>query len=161
MARERGVDPVALARSLMPGGAVYFAMSDEDVERILAHPLTMIGSDGLPGDGVPHPRLWGSFPRVLGRYVRERRLLALEAAVHKMTGLTARRFGLAGRGLVAPGAAADLTLFDPERVIDRADYRDPLAAPEGIAWVLVNGRVAVEGGALADDRAGRVLVRRT
>jgi N-acyl-D-amino-acid deacylase len=161
MARERGVDPVALARALMPGGAVYFAMSDEDVERILAHPLTMIGSDGLPGDGVPHPRLWGSFPRVLGRYVRERRLLALEAAVHKMTGLTARRFGLAGRGLVANGAAADLTLFDPERVIDRADYRDPLAAPEGIACVLVNGRVAVEAGALVDDRAGRVLLRRT
>jgi N-acyl-D-amino-acid deacylase len=79
MAAERGIDPTTLATQLVPGGAIYFAMSDEDVDRILAHPLVMIGSDGLPHDPVPHPRLWGTFPRVLGHYVRQRRLLALEA----------------------------------------------------------------------------------
>ena len=159
MAAERGVDPVVLARQLQPGGAVYFAMSDEDVDRILAHPLTMIGSDGLPHDAVPHPRLWGSFPRVLGHYVRERRLLALEDAVHKMTGLTARRFGLAGRGLLRAGLAADLTLFDPDRVIDGARFDAPTTPPQGIAAVIVNGRVALHEGQPQDDRAGRVLRR--
>ena len=159
MAAERGVDPVVLARQLQPGGAVYFAMSDEDVDRILAHPLTMIGSDGLPHDAVPHPRLWGSFPRVLGHYVRERRLLALEDAVHKMTGLTARRFGLAGRGLLRAGLAADLTLFDPDRVIDGARFDAPTTPPQGIAAVIVNGRVALHDGQPQDDRAGRVLRR--
>jgi N-acyl-D-amino-acid deacylase len=159
MAAERGLDPVALARQLQPGGAVYFAMSDEDVDRILAHPLTMIGSDGLPHDAVPHPRLWGSFPRVLGHYVRERRLLALEDAVHKMTGLTARRFGLAGRGLLRAGLAADLTLFDPDRVIDGARFDAPTTPPQGIATVIVNGRVALHDGQPQDDRAGRVLRR--
>jgi N-acyl-D-amino-acid deacylase len=159
MAAERGVDPVELARRLQPGGAVYFAMSDEDVDRILAHPLTMIGSDGLPHDAVPHPRLWGSFPRVLGHYVRERRLLALEDAVHKMTGLTARRFGLAGRGLLRAGMAADVTLFDPVRVLDGARFDAPTTPPQGIATVIVNGRVALHDGQPLDDRAGRVLRR--
>jgi N-acyl-D-amino-acid deacylase len=159
MAAERGIDPVLLAERLRPGGAVYFAMSDEDVDRILAHPLTMVGSDGLPHDRAPHPRLWGSFPRVLGHYVRERRLLALEAAVHKMTGLPARRFGLAGRGELRPGAAADVTLFDAGRVIDGATFDAPTTPPRGIHAVLVNGRVALQDGAPADDRAGRVLRR--
>lgn len=159
MAAERGIDPIRLAEQLRPGGAVYFAMSDEDVDRILAHPLTMIGSDGLPHDRMPHPRLWGSFPRVLGHYVRERRLLALETAVHKMTALPARRFGLAGRGELRPGFAADLTLFDPAVVADGASFDAPTRAPLGIRSVLVNGRLALQDGVLADDRAGRVLKR--
>jgi N-acyl-D-amino-acid deacylase len=159
MAAERGLDPALLAAQLQPGGAVYFAMSDEDVDRILAHPLAMIGSDGLPHDRVPHPRLWGTFPRVLGHYVRERRLLALETAVHKMTGLPARRFGLAARGELRPGAAADVTLFDAARVLDGATFDDPIAAPTGLRMVLVNGRVAVDDGAQLDDRAGQVLRR--
>lgn len=159
MAAERGIDAVELAERLRPGGAVYFAMSDEDVDRILVHPLTMIGSDGLPHDAVPHPRLWGTFPRVLGHYVRERRLLALEAAVHKMTGLPARRFGLAGRGELRPGAAADVTLFDAAQVIDGASFDDPTTPPRGIRLVLVNGRVALQDGQPQDDRAGRVLRR--
>ncbi len=159
MAAERGVDPTALAHQLLPGGAIYFAMSDEDVDRILAHPLVMIGSDGLPHDEVPHPRLWGTFPRVLGHYVRQRRLLALEDAVHKMTGLTARRFGLAGRGELRPGAAADVTLFDAAVVLDGATFDAPVAPPAGIRWVLVNGRVAVDDGHQADDRAGQLLRR--
>lgn len=159
MAAERGIDPVELAERLCPGGAVYFAMSDEDVDRILAHPLSMVGSDGLPHDRAPHPRLWGTFPRVLGHYVRERRLLALEAAVHKMTGLPARRFGLAGRGELRPGAAADVTLFDAAQVIDGASFDAPTTPPRGIRLVLVNGRVALHDGQPQDDRAGRVLRR--
>jgi N-acyl-D-amino-acid deacylase len=159
MAAERGLDPTALAARLVPGGAIYFAMSDEDVDRILAHPLVMIGSDGLPHDPVPHPRLWGTFPRVLGHYVRQRKLLALEAAVHKMTGLTARRFGLAARGELRVGAAADVTVFDAEQVLDGATFDVPVAAPTGIRWVLVNGRIAVDDGQQADDRAGQVLRR--
>lgn len=160
LAAERGVDPAALAAQLQPGGAIYFAMSDGDVERILAHPLVMVGSDGLPHDRSPHPRLWGSFPRVLGHYARGRRLFALETAVHKMTGLTARRFGLAGRGLLQAGAAADLTLFDAENISDRATFDAPTEAPAGIAWVMVNGRVAVEAGTVVDDHAGQLLRRR-
>jgi N-acyl-D-amino-acid deacylase len=134
-------------------------MSEADVERILAHPLTMVGSDGLPGPGVQHPRLWGTFPRVLGDYVRERGVLSLETAVHKMTGLTARRFGMAGRGSVGPGHAADLTVFDPATVRDRATYDEPALAPAGIEHVVVNGRVAVEHGEAVDLHAGAVLRR--
>lgn len=160
MAAERGVAPEVLAAALMPGGGIYFAMSDADVERILSHPLTMIGSDGLPHDGVPHPRLWGTFARVLGHYSRERGLFPLESAVHKMTGLTARRFGLAGRGLLQAGACADLTVFDPSTIADRATYADPSAEPAGIAWVLVNGQVAVAGGRIEQAHAGALLRRR-
>jgi N-acyl-D-amino-acid deacylase len=159
MAAERGLAPEVLARQLQPAGAIYFAMSEDDVERILAHPLTMIGSDGLPHDERPHPRLWGSFPRVLAHYARRRHLFNLETAVHKMTGLTARRFGLAGRGHVTPGAFADLTLFDADRVEDRARFDDPLAAPSGLHAVLVNGRAVVEQGTVIDLHAGRVLRR--
>jgi N-acyl-D-amino-acid deacylase len=159
MAAERGMDPTELATQFVPGGAIYFAMSDEDVDRILAHPMVMIGSDGLPHDPVPHPRLWGTFPRVLGHYVRQRRLLALETAVHKMTGLTARRFGLAARGELRVGAAADVAVFDAEQVLDGATFDAPISKPAGIRWVLVNGRVAVEDTCQSDDRAGQVLRR--
>lgn len=159
LAAERGLAPEVLAARLQPAGAIYFAMDEGDVERILAHPLAMVGSDGLPHDAQPHPRLWGSFPRVLAHYARERRLFDLETAVHKMTGLTARRFGLAGRGVVAPGAFADLVLFDAEQVQDRARFDDPQAAPVGIPWVIVNGRVAVEQGEVVELHAGRVLQR--
>lgn len=160
MAAERGIDATELARQLLPGGAIYFAMSDEDVERILAHPLAMVGSDGLPGEGPQHPRLWGTFPRVLGHYARERGLFSLEQAVHKMTGLTARRFGLAGRGVLQPGAAADITVFDPATVADRASYAEPQAAPVGITTVLVNGQVVVEQGEVVQHHAGQLLRRR-
>jgi N-acyl-D-amino-acid deacylase len=159
MAAERGLAPEELARQLQPAGAIYFAMSEDDVERILAHPLTMVGSDGLPHDERPHPRLWGSFPRVLSHYARERHLFSLETAVHKMTGLTARRFGLAERGRVVPGAFADVTLFDPQRIEDRARFDDPAAAPAGIRTVLINGRPAVADGAVVDLHAGQVLRR--
>jgi N-acyl-D-amino-acid deacylase len=160
MAVEQGLDPVQLAQRLMPAGAIYFAMSDDDVDRILSHPLTMIGSDGLPAPGTQHPRLWGSFPRVLGHYVRQRQLLTLEQAVHKMTGLPARRFGLAGRGLLQPGSCADITVFDPLTIADRATYQTPTAEPLGIHWVLVNGQVAIERGHSVALHAGSLLLRR-
>lgn len=159
MARERGQTPEETARSLLPAGAIYFAMSEEDVSRILSHPLTMIGSDGLAHDGLPHPRLWGTFPRVLGHYVRERKLLALETAVHKMTLLGARRFGLHGRGQVSPGAHADLVIFDPARVHDSATFADPERAAQGIAAVYVNGELACSHGELTGARAGQLLRR--
>ncbi|RQO61139.1 D-aminoacylase [Paucibacter sp. KBW04] len=150
-------EPEAVAR-LQPGGACYFQMQEEDVSRILAHPLTMIGSDGLPHDRFPHPRLWGAFPRVWAHYGRERGLLSLEQAVHKMSGLTAQRFGLKDRGVLRAGAAADLVLFDPERFTDRADYAQPTLPAIGLEAVWVNGQAAWERGRpLA--RAGRVLSR--
>jgi len=159
LARQRNEEPEQTARALAPAGAIYFAMSEADVGAILAHPLAMVGSDGLAHDAHPHPRLWGTFPRVLGRYVRERKLLSLEAAVHKMTGLSARRFGLAGRGLVAPGFHADLVTFDPERVLDRASYEEPSLPPQGISAVYVNGVPACEGDRMTGRRAGQVLRR--
>jgi N-acyl-D-amino-acid deacylase len=160
MAREAGVTPEEMAGRLQPAGAIYFAMSEGDVERILAHPLAMVGSDGLAHDVRPHPRLWGTFPRVLGHYVRERRLLSLETAVHQMTGLSARRFGLADRGRIAPGCAADLVVFDAHRMADRARFEQPTEPSTGIEAVYVNGRLACAGGETVDAHAGRVLRRR-
>ncbi|MBV8621739.1 MAG: D-aminoacylase [Curvibacter sp.] len=159
LARQRGCTPEALAEALSPAGAIYFAMSEEDVSRILAHPLTLIGSDGLPHDASPHPRLWGSFPRVLGHYARDRRLFSLETAVHKMTGLSARRFGLQGRGLLVPGHAADLVVFDALTVGDRATFAEPARVSHGIRAVFVNGRLACLGGRTQDRHAGQVLRR--
>ena len=111
---EWGVDQKTACRRLQPGGACYFQMHEEDVERVIAHPRTMIGSDGLPHDRHPHPRLWGAFPRVFARYWRERELFSLEQAVHKMTGMTARNFRIADRGLLRAGAMADVVVFDPQ-----------------------------------------------
>ena len=140
--------------------AIFHAMAEEDVERIMAHPQTMIASDGRltePGSGHPHPRWYGTFPRVLGVFVREKGVLTLEQAVHKMTGLPAARMGLAERGVVREGAYADLVLIDPEGVIDRATFEDPHQYPEGIPLVVVNGQVVFDNEGFHDVRAGRVL----
>src|SRR5699024_8542935 len=142
-----------------PAGAVYHNMSEDDVQRILSHRLSMVGSDGLPNDPHPHPRLWGTFPRVLARYSRDLGLLSLAAAVHKMTVLSARRFGLADRGVVREGAWADLTLFDLERLHDTADYEQPVAPAAGIDLVLVNGVITYRNGAVTGTRGGRLLTR--
>jgi N-acyl-D-aspartate/D-glutamate deacylase len=143
---------------------VGFGMSDEDVSRILAHPLSTVCSDGgafaLDGPahgGSPHPRGLGTFPRVLGRYVRERHVLTLAQAIHKMTGLTATRVKLADRGRLAQGMAGDVVVFDPATVIDRATYTDPFQYPEGIHAVLVNGQVALREGERSAQRSGRGL----
>jgi N-acyl-D-amino-acid deacylase len=157
IARDWGCSAVEAAQRLLPAGAIYFQMDEGDVRAILSFPLTMIGSDGLPHDSHPHPRLWGTFPRVLGHYARDLGLFSLEEAVHKMTGLTASRFGLAGRGLLREGYAADLVVFDPVRIRDLATYETPTKPAEGIAWVIVNGIVAWHPGTDQVVRAGRML----
>ena len=159
LARERNQPPEDVAKALQPAGAIYFAMDEGDVSRIMVHPLSMIGSDGLAHDVQPHPRLWGTFPRVLGRYVREQRLLSLESAIHKMTGLSARRFGLKGRGVLAVGSYADVVIFDEHQVTDRASYQQPTDVSTGIDAVYVNGVLACEQGHTIDSHAGRVLRR--
>ena len=146
------------AERLLPAGAIYHQMSEEDVRRIIAHPRAMIGSDGLPHDAFPHPRLWGTFPRVLGKYVREEGLFTLETAVHKMTGRSAQVFGIPDRGVIRAGAFADLVLFDPARVIDRATYAEPTLACEGIRRVWCNGQTTyTEGAGATRVGAGRFL----
>ena len=110
---------------LSPAGAIYFKMDEEDLQRILRFQDAMIGSDGLPHDTFPHPRLWGTFPRVLGHYSRDLGLFSLEEAVYRMTGVPARVFGLTGRGTIRTGACADIVLFDPDRIIDEADFSEP------------------------------------
>lgn len=149
----------AAVERLSPGGAIYFQMDEADLRRVLSHPDTMVGSDGLPHDARPHPRLWGTFPRVLGYYCRDVGLLGLEEAVHRMTGIPASVFGIEGRGRVAPGFAADLVLFDPETVIDEASYEAPARPATGIQRVLVNGGTVWSDGAWSGDRPGRFLAR--
>ena len=134
-------------------------MDEADVERILAYPETMIGSDGLPHDEFPHPRLWGAFPRVLGHYARRRGLFPLEEAVRRMTGLPAERFRLARRGRIAPGLRADLVVFDPQRVEDSATFARPKQPAAGIRSVYVNGQLAWHDGRPTGARAGEVIRR--
>ena len=147
------------ARRLQPAGAIYHSIAEADMRRILAHEATMVGSDGLPHDPRPHPRLWGTFPRVLGKYCREEKLFALETAVRKMSGLAADTFALRDRGYVRAGCWADLVLFDAERVADRATYAEPVQRAEGIAGVWVNGVLTYTAEGLTGERAGRFLKR--
>jgi dihydroorotase/N-acyl-D-amino-acid deacylase len=126
---------------------VIHMMHEDDVRRILAAPFVMIGSDGVPVPGKPHPRLAGTFVRVLGHYARDAAVFGLAEAVHRMTGLPARRFGLHDRGAIRDGAMADLVVFDPETVCDQATYDDPLQPPIGVDAVAVAGQVVVRGGA--------------
>ncbi len=146
----------AVAR-LSPAGAIYFSMDEADVQRILQFDQTMVGSDGLPHDLKPHPRLWGTFPRVLGHYCRDLGLFPLETAVHKMTGLTARNFGLKERGLLKPGYWADITLFDADEISDAASFDVPAQKARGIDSVIVNGRPVWRDGESTGARPGRVL----
>jgi N-acyl-D-amino-acid deacylase len=148
----------AVAR-LTPAGALYFMMDEADVTRILCSPEAMIGSDGLPEDRHPHPRLWGTFPRILGHYVRERNVLTLENAVHRMTGLPARHFGVYNRGHIEVGKYADICIFDPQSILDSATFEQPMSPAIGIHYVFVNGRMALDQGVPTGTRAGRVLRR--
>jgi len=140
--------------------AVYHAIDEADVERILRYPFTMIGSDGeVPvfGKAAPHPRSYGTFPRVLGRYVREKNTLTLEDAVHRMTGVTAARLQLFDRGLLRPGMKADVAIFDPATIADRATFEKPHQYAVGVAHVIVNGKLVLRDGKMTAERPGRVL----
>lgn len=159
IAAEWGLSLLDAAKQLQPAGAVYHNMSEADMQQVLAHPLSMVGSDGLPNDPHPHPRLWGAFPRVLAHYSRDLKLMPLAEAVRKMTSLSAANFGLTDRGVIRIGAYADLTLFDLTSLEDTANYETPIAAAKGIEMVIVNGKIAYYQGVISDQRAGRMLRR--
>ena len=142
---------------LSPAGGIYYQMDEDDLQRVLRFPKAMIGSDGLPHDVFPHPRLWGSFPRVLGYYARELGLFSMEEAVHRMTGVTASVFKLRDRGVLREGAFADLVVFDPETVIDTADFEMPKRCARGIDTVMVNGAPVWHQGEATRARPGRFL----
>jgi N-acyl-D-amino-acid deacylase len=149
------------AERLLPAGAIYFQLDEGDVRAILGYEHTMIGSDGLPHDHHPHPRLWGTFPRVLGHYSRDLGLFPLEEAVRRMTSLPATWFGFADRGVVRPGAFADLVVFDATTVRDTGTFSEPAQPAAGIDLVMVNGRVVWHAGRHTGARPGRVLRRET
>jgi N-acyl-D-amino-acid deacylase len=169
IAGELGLDPFEVLFNLLyeeqcAVRALFFQSCEKDVISILTHSVTMIGSDGfaLPVTeslvpGKPHPRSFGTFPRVLGRYVRSERVLTLEEAVHKMTLMPAEKLGLKGRGRIEEGAVADITVFDPRRVCDCATFDAPVRAPVGIVHVLVGGRLVVRDGVLTGERPGKVI----
>jgi dihydroorotase/N-acyl-D-amino-acid deacylase len=168
VAKEMGKDPVdALCDLLISEGgsaeAVYFSMSEPDVELAMKQPWLGVGSDGVAVSpamafiGKPHPRFYGTFPRVLGVYVREKRVLTLPDAIRKMTSFPAQIIGLTDRGLLRPGMAADITIFDPKTVIDKATFQNPLQYPFGIPYVIVNGVVVIDQGQHTGARPGRVL----
>ena len=140
-------------------GMIGFGMSEENTALMLSHPLGMICSDGTvyasSGSGSTHPRSYGTFPRVLGHYVREKKVMPLEVAIHKMTGMPARKIQLNDRGVIRPGAYADLVAFDPSSVRDEATFTDPRRYPTGINLVVVNGVVTVREGAMTGELAWR------
>ena len=147
------------AKRLQPAGAIYHNMSAEDVKRVLQHPAVMVGSDGLPHDPRPHPRLWGTFPRVLGHFCRDENIFDLPTAVHKMTGLSAATIGLVDRGLIREGYIADLVLFDPATVRDEATWDHSTQPSSGIHRVWVHGVLSLVDGVATGNRAGRFLPR--
>jgi N-acyl-D-aspartate/D-glutamate deacylase len=166
IAAARGMAPELAAIDLVdrgPVSVVSFNMADRDIFDIMRRPWTMTSSDGglvMENEGVPHPRNYGAFARKLAVYVRERRVISIERAVHSMTGLSAEVFGLADRGRLVAGAAADVLIFDPEAVRDRATYTQPHQLSEGMSWVFVNGVAVLEDGKWTETRPGRVLKRR-
>jgi dihydroorotase/N-acyl-D-amino-acid deacylase len=142
--------------------AIYHAIGEDDLVRIMKHPATMIASDASPGmptfgKDVPHPRAYGTFARVLGVYVREKHVLTLEDAIRKMSSFPAQRMGLADRGLLRPGMKADVAVFDPATIVDRATFERPHQYAEGVSAVIVNGKVTLAGGQMTGERAGRPL----
>lgn len=154
IAEEWGLSLLEAAKKLQPAGAVYFSISEEDMNKIITHPKTMIGSDGLPHDPHPHPRLWGTFPKVLGRLSREQQLFTLSSAIHKMTGLSATNFNLQNRGLIKEGYYADIVVFDAEEIGDQATFEKPLEMSKGIEMVFVNGVETFKNGSSTGNRNG-------
>jgi N-acyl-D-amino-acid deacylase len=164
LASSWSLDAEAAAQRVVEGEGeacfvVIFTMDEADVKTVMAHPTTMIGSDGVPAGGKPHPRLYGCFARVLGHYVRDEKVLDLATAIHRMTGMSARKFQLADRGAVRVGAFADLVVFDPARIDDVATYESPRQTPTGIRAVYVNGVAVARDGAHTGARPGRALRR--
>lgn len=162
--KEPSLDQGALATVDMQlkggAGCIFHAMSEEDVVRIMQHPFTMHASDGglaKFGEDHPHPRAYGTFPRILGHYVREMKVLTLEEAIRKMTSLPAMRLNLNDRGVIAPGKIADITLFDAEKVTDKSTFEKPHQYPQGIAYVIVGGVITVDPKGMTGNRAGKVL----
>ena len=157
---ENGAELVIQAQLHRGASAIYHAMSEEDVERIMSHPMTMIASDGRITafeKGFPHPRVYGTFPRVLGHYARDKSLFSMEEAIRKMTYLPAQRMGLKDRGILKVGAKADLVIFDKKTIIDKATFEKPHQYPEGIHYVIINGKTVLENGTFYDSRQGTIL----
>ncbi|KHT50470.1 N-acyl-D-amino-acid deacylase family protein [Vibrio sinaloensis] len=148
------------AKALQPAGAVYHCMDENDVKRVLKYKLTMVGSDGLPNDPHPHPRLWGTFPKVLGHYSRDEKLFPLAEAIHKMTGMSAKRYNLHGRGEIRVGAYADLVLFNPNTIKDTATFENPVSVARGIECVFVNGELSYFEGSVTNKRSGVFIYRK-
>jgi N-acyl-D-amino-acid deacylase len=165
IAAEMDLGAIEAARRIIaedPGTVVVLdLMNEDDVRLVMAHPSTMIGSDGLAMGGKPHPRLYGTFPRVIGHYAREGGLMTLESAIHRMTGMAAEKFHLRDRGVIREGAFADLVIFDAKEILDTATYSDPRRYPAGIRHVFVNGAAVVREGIHLGARAGRALRRAT
>lgn len=159
IAKRMALPVEAAIAALQPASAIYFSMDETDVQRILSFEQTMIGSDGLPHDIAPHPRLWGCFARVLGHYSRELGLFSLETAVRKMTGLPAATFGLKDRGALKAGAYADITVFDPNTIAETATWEKPIRPAHGIEATIVNGAIVWQQGKPAGARPGKVLRR--
>lgn len=161
LAKQHNMHWSDLVDKLQPAGAVYFSMDEKDVQTVMKFKNTMIGSDGLFFDLHPHPRLWGTFPRVLGKYAREEGTLSLPDAVRKMTSLPAQTYGLQKRGVIATGYFADITIFDPKTVIDTATFEHPTTPAAGIKAVLVNGKVVYDGAQckVTEHRPGQLLTR--
>jgi N-acyl-D-aspartate/D-glutamate deacylase len=157
IAKDWKLSQLETAKKLQPAGAVYFSIDEDDMKAIISHPRTMIGSDGLPHDPHPHPRLWGTFPRVLGKLSREEQLFNLPQALHKMTGMAAQKFKLPERGLLQENYFADLVVFDPERICDNATFETPIASASGIEHVFVNGVESYPKHKNDHRRAGRYL----
>jgi N-acyl-D-amino-acid deacylase len=162
--RDEGQDPYDVVFDLaaadkMEAMIVVHMMNEDDLKTIMRAPFTMIGSDGIPGfgQGQVHPRFTGAFPRVLGRYVREARVLKLEEAVRRMTSLPAQTFGIKNKGLIREGFDADLVIFYPQEIADKSTYESPLEKPDGIHWVIVNGEITAENSQMTDAAAGSVL----
>lgn len=147
------------AKAIQPAGAVYHCMDENDVKRVLKYKLTMVGSDGLPNDPHPHPRLWGTFPKVLGHYCREEKLFSLAEAIHKMTGMSAKRYNLKDRGEIKVGAYADLVLFNPNTIKDTATFENPISMAKGVESVFVNGELSYLSGDVTKNRSGVFIYR--